>query len=36
MDTNPSNPGYHHISRDIEYEKKSFIFDSMGDVDKYW
>nr|CAH0105604.1 unnamed protein product [Daphnia galeata] len=36
MDTTPSNPGYHHISRDIEYEKKSFILDSMEDVDKYW
>ncbi|XP_045025411.1 general transcription factor 3C polypeptide 1 isoform X2 [Daphnia magna] len=36
MDTTTSNPGYHHITRDMEYEKKTFIFESMEDVEKYW
>ncbi|EFX77102.1 hypothetical protein DAPPUDRAFT_321692 [Daphnia pulex] len=36
MDTTTSNPGYHHITRDMEYEKKTFVFDSMEHVEKYW
>jgi hypothetical protein len=36
MDTTTSNPGYHHITRDMEYEKKTFVFDSMKHVEKYW
>ena len=36
LDTTTSAPGYHHITRDMDYEKKMFIFDSMEDLDKYW
>ncbi|XP_046395465.1 general transcription factor 3C polypeptide 1 isoform X2 [Ischnura elegans] len=36
LDTTTSKAGYHQVSDDIEYVQRSYYFETMGDVDKYW